>query len=341
MTKNKLVMVLVALCLLVAMLITTGGAAAGASAGPVKVPIIALASPGGSISPAGIVLVNSGSSKTFNIKPASGFHIVDVLVNGASVGRVLKYTFPSVTSLQRIHALFATNLVINAGAGAGGSIDPDGLVVAQYSKNAEFTITPDPGFYIAGLIVDGKRIIPVEKFTFKSVKTAHSILALFNSTYPILASATEGGSISNEGVIMVNAGADQTYQIVPDSGKHIVNVRVDEQWVGVVDNYTFPAVNAPHDIMAVFANVQYPVLAQVVGKGGTISPAGTMMIAVHNNQDYIITPNAGYYILEVKLDGTPIVLNTTDLTAAYTYTLSDVQAPHIIAVTFKKGIPPG
>jgi hypothetical protein len=344
MTKNKLVLVLVALCLLVTMVITTGGAASGVTAAAVRVPIIALASPGGVISPNGIVLVNVGGSKSFTIRPASGFHIVDVLVDGASVGRVTKYTFtnvppPEVAAVHRIHALFATNLVINAGAGEGGKIEPDGMVVVNYGKNATFTITPDPGYYIGGVIVDQQRIIPVSSFTFKSVKTAHSIQALFNKTFPILATANEGGSIEPEGVQMVNAGENKVYAITPESGKHIVNVRVDETWVGAVDTYTFNAVAGPHNIMAVFNTTQYPVTVKV-GPGGTVSPSGTLMMDLGSSEAFTITPKTGYYILDLVVDGTSIIGDVTDRAAAYNYLLENVTAPHLIVVTFKKGTPP-
>jgi hypothetical protein len=343
MTKKNLVMVLVSLCLLVTLVFTTGGAAAGVTAATVKVPIIALASPGGAISPNGIVLVNVGGSKSFTIKPASGFHIVDVLVDGASVGRVAKYTFanvppPEVAPVHRIHALFATNLVINAGAGEGGKIEPDGLVVVNYGKDATFTITPDPGYYIGGVIIDQKRFLPVNSFTFKSVKAAHSILALFNKTFPILATANEGGSIDPEGMQMVNAGENKVFTITPDSGKHIVNVRVDEIWVGALNTYTFNAVAGPHNIIAVFNTTQYPVTTKV-GAGGTVSPSGTLMMDLGSSEAFTITPKTGYYILDVVVDGTSIgtIPNPTE---AYTYNLNNVMAPHLIVVTFKKGTPP-
>jgi len=76
-----------------------------------KVPtfiISAAASPffGGSISPSGYISVNYLDSQTFNITPNTGFHIVDVLVNGHYVGAVSSYTFKDVQAANTISAIF-------------------------------------------------------------------------------------------------------------------------------------------------------------------------------------------------------------------------------------------
>ena len=69
--------------------------------------IIASAGANGSISPTGSVTVNSGTSQTFAITANSGYHIADVLADGASVGAVTSYTFNTVTANHTIAAGFA------------------------------------------------------------------------------------------------------------------------------------------------------------------------------------------------------------------------------------------
>ena len=58
----------------------------------------------GKISPDS-VNVNSGDSKKFVITPNDGYEIVDVLVNGVSVGKVSEYTFENVKSAAEITAV--------------------------------------------------------------------------------------------------------------------------------------------------------------------------------------------------------------------------------------------
>ena len=69
--------------------------------------ITASAGEGGSITPSGMVSVNSGSNQTFNIIPNSGYEISDVKVDGSSVGAVNSYTFNNISSNHTITATFA------------------------------------------------------------------------------------------------------------------------------------------------------------------------------------------------------------------------------------------
>jgi hypothetical protein len=286
------------------------------------------------------VMVSSGGSKTFTIKPDKGCHIVDVLVDGASQGKITKYPFTNVTAKHYIHALFASNLIINAGAGPGGSINPPGLVAVNYNANAIFTITPNAGYHIANVLIDGVGIGPTGSYTFKKVNAAHSIMATFSTVYPVLATASDGGSISPSGVTMIEEGADQLFTMTPQSEESkIVNIRVDEEWIGLVDEhltwegnvatYNLTAVGSPHDIMVVFATQKYPVFSKA-GKHGTISPIGTTMVVKGASLTYTVTPDSGY-AASITVDGESATL------AGNTYTFTDIVAPHYIAVTFTKG----
>jgi peptidoglycan/xylan/chitin deacetylase (PgdA/CDA1 family) len=71
-------------------------------------PIISVfASAGGSIIPAGNVNVNYGSSQSFTIKANANYYIIDVSVNGSSVGSVNSYTFNNIQDSYGIFATFA------------------------------------------------------------------------------------------------------------------------------------------------------------------------------------------------------------------------------------------
>jgi hypothetical protein len=69
--------------------------------------ITAAAGYGGTISPAGQVTVLDGDSEIFSIIPNAGNSVVDVLVDGISIGSVSSYTFSNVTSDRFITAVFS------------------------------------------------------------------------------------------------------------------------------------------------------------------------------------------------------------------------------------------
>ena len=68
--------------------------------------IDATATGGGSISPKGTVRVPVYDDQTFYMLAEPGYALVDVLVDGVSVGAVGSYTFRSVTRHHTIHAVF-------------------------------------------------------------------------------------------------------------------------------------------------------------------------------------------------------------------------------------------
>jgi hypothetical protein len=71
--------------------------------------IAASAGTGGSISPSGNVSVGCGSDQAFSISAAACYHILDVTVDGGSVGAVSGYTFTNVQANHTIAASFAQN----------------------------------------------------------------------------------------------------------------------------------------------------------------------------------------------------------------------------------------
>jgi hypothetical protein len=68
--------------------------------------ISATAGPNGSISPIGNVSVDSGTNLHFSIIPYLGYRVLDVLVDGTSVGSMTAYTFTNVTANHTISVTF-------------------------------------------------------------------------------------------------------------------------------------------------------------------------------------------------------------------------------------------
>ncbi len=69
--------------------------------------------------------------------------------------------------------------VIAATAGAGGSITPSGAVSVLVGADQSFTITPDSGYHVSDVLVDGVSVGPVSSYTFTDVTTPHTIGATF------------------------------------------------------------------------------------------------------------------------------------------------------------------
>ena len=211
--------------------------------------ITATAGANGSISLPGTTRVASGASQTYTIAPIAGYHVVDVLVDGSSVGAVGTYTFSTVTVPHTISATFAQNdaVIITASGTGGGSISPSGDVSVVKGTNETFTITPASGYAIGNVTVDGTSIGVMTAWTFSNVQTTHTIAATFIPT--ITATAGANGGISPSGTVRVASGASQTYTITPSAGYSVGDVLVDGASAGAVSTYTFNNVTvAAYDI---------------------------------------------------------------------------------------------
>ena len=68
---------------------------------------------------------------------------------------------------------------IKATAGAGGSISPSGNVSVREGRAQTFTITPDKGYAVSNVKIDGKSIGAVKSYTFKNVRRNHAIEVIF------------------------------------------------------------------------------------------------------------------------------------------------------------------
>jgi hypothetical protein len=153
--------------------------------------VTASAGSNGSIAPSGVVAVVAGAdSPAFAITANTGFHIADVLVDGASVGAVGTYTFHSVAGPHTIAASFApdipsvtTTYTITAQANAGGVVTP-GVQAVQSGANATVTITPNNGFHIESVLLDGSPIPPTSPVILLNVTASHTLAVTFAADGP-------------------------------------------------------------------------------------------------------------------------------------------------------------
>ena len=68
---------------------------------------------------------------------------------------------------------------IKATAGVHGSISPSGNVSVREGRDQTFTITPDKGYTVSNVKIDGKSIGAVKSYTFENVKKSHTIEVIF------------------------------------------------------------------------------------------------------------------------------------------------------------------
>ena len=249
------------------------------------------------------------------------------LINTAvSANQLLGYDPVKLAALMQPQATVHT---ITATAGTNGGISPSGTVSVNAGKDQSFTITPATGYHVADVSVDGASVGAVSSYTFTYVTTDHTISATFaaNPAYTITSSAGVNGSISPAGATTVLEGGSQTYTITPNFGYRVAEVVVDGVSVGTNMTYAFTKVTADHTISVSFRADDFLITSVAYG-GGTIDPAGETWVSRGGSKTYTITPNPGYAVSFVQVDG----VNKGALTS---YTFSNVTGGHKIKAYFK------
>jgi len=293
--------------------------------------ITASAGSNGSISPSGAQTVDYGSSQAFTITPAANYHVADVLVDGSSVGAVTSHTFTNVAAAHSISATFAIDtFTVTASAGSNGGISPTGAQTVNYGGNITFTITPDSGYHVGDVLVDGSSVGAVTSHTFTNVVATHTISATFApDTHNITASAGSNGAVSPSGTTAVNHGTSQSYTIAPAAHYHVADVLVDGSSVGAQTGYTFTNVAGAHTISATFAIDQFTIAASA-GTGGSITPSGSVSVDYGTSKSFTVAAAPGYHIADVLVDG-------VSQGAVASFTFTTVTAGHAVAASFAPG----
>lgn len=296
------------------------------------VTVTASAGTGGSISPSGSLTVPPGGTASFIIAPDPGYHVLSVIVDGTNKGAVSDYTFMNVTANHTIAAHFKPiTYTITAAAEANGAISSPGVNTVNTGGSMTFTITPDAGYHVADALVDGKSVGTRTSYTFTNVTASHTIMATFaeNAWFIIDSSAGPNGTISPSGRGSVLGGTNQRFTIIPAAGYRVADLLVDGASVGSLTSYTFLNVRAVHTVSATFTLDIYTITASVTNWDdsftvyGDITPSGMITVNKGDSRKFTITPNVGYMVYSVLVDG----VQKGGITS---YTFSDISSDHSI-----------
>jgi hypothetical protein len=244
-----------------------------------SIPAVGVGSVGGTVSPAGIVMVPDRDTQVFTITPAPNWHLQDILLDGASIPPAElanaqatgQYTLANVTADHTLDVIFqidVTHAVIEVRQPwIGGSIEPGGVFTVPVGSSMTFTITPDPSFTLNSVNTWNpwtNHMPPMTSYTFNNIAPGnHGIEAFFDPLpgYAMIDSFAfangipiGGGQVLLDGVPIqgqvtpVDITADHSLEAVPDAGftliefcGGIVNILDGVPCVSVPNPYLVPA----------------------------------------------------------------------------------------------------
>ncbi|MDM8523572.1 tandem-95 repeat protein [Desulfococcaceae bacterium HSG8] len=153
--------------------------------------------------------------------------------------------------------------------------------------------------------------------------------------YQISAVAGENGTIAPSGEVMVNAGDEMAFTIMPEPGYETDQVLVDGQPVMLTggNTFTFRNLTGNASISAAFKAIPRitHTITAIGGQNGIITPSGKVLVTEWERQGFLITPDPGYEIDIVLLDDLPA--NPID---GDKLDFINVIEDHTVYATFKK-----
>lgn len=84
---------------------------------------------------------------------------------------------------------------ITASSGGNGSISPSGSVLVDHGANQTFTFTPDSGYRVFDVLVNGSSVGAVSSYTFTNVTTPQTISVAFESIPAVSTPASSSWSL--------------------------------------------------------------------------------------------------------------------------------------------------
>jgi hypothetical protein len=151
---------------------------------------------------------------------------------------------------------------ITATTGANGTIAPLGVTTVNYGSGQTYSITPNTGYHIADVLVDGGSVGAVGSYTFTNVTGNRTIRVDFSNTHSVnIGTEGTGRGLITSTPAGINCGDVCQFEfvtgtrvvlnIIPDSGSVISDVRVDGYSQGPVNSITFSLWEDTHAVVAV------------------------------------------------------------------------------------------
>lgn len=292
----------------------------------------------GTIFPSAPVKVAANGKATFFFEPENGFTVKQVLVNGEKVaGDVAEYTIEGIDKDTTVSVEFEGSAVVEhtvtPQADLGGSINPSSPVTVADAGSQRFTFTPNSGYRVYQVFVDGNKVADsVTSYLLSNITDDKTIRVSFESIrYTVNAQATTGGTISPSGSMSLQQGSSKTFTFAPQDGYAVKEVRVDNVKVaGNVASYTLANVSKNTTVKVGYEQLAVKRTITVSSNvGGRVSEEGAIKIDDGSSKTFTFTPETGYQVKKLLVDGAPV-------TTASSYTFSSVSKDHTLAVEFAK-----
>ena len=286
---------------------------------------------GGTVTGAGSYLF--GDTASLTAVAAEGFKFVEWTEDGVSIGSdnplefVVNANRAFVAHFRQEYTVTVSVTPEEGGTAAGGG-------VYVYGTEATVVATPADCYDFDGWFVGDILVSEDAEYTFTVTEDVDLVAKFTLKTFEVTVTAEpeEGGVVSGGGTY--DCGTEVTVTAEADECYDFVGWFVGETLVSEDAEYTFTA-EADVDLVAVFTIKTY-VVTSTAGEDGAVDPEGETVVDCGDDLLFTFTPDEGYGVDQVTVDGVPVDVVGSPDTTDKTYNLEDIRDNHAIDATFKQ-----
>ena len=275
-----------------------------------------------------------GTEATVVATPADCYDFDGWFVGDILVSEDAEYTFTAEADvdLVAVFTLKTFEVTVTAEPEEGGVVSGGGT----YDCGTEVTVvaTPSDCYDFDGWFVGETLVSEDAEYTFTAEADVDLVAVFTLKTFEVTVTAEpeEGGVVSGGGTY--DCGTEVTVTAEADECYDFVGWFVGETLVSEDAEYTFTA-EADVDLVAVFTIKTY-VVTSTAGEDGAVDPEGETVVDCGDDLLFTFTPDEGYGVDQVTVDGVPVDVVGSPDTTDKTYNLEDIRDNHAIDATFKQ-----
>ena len=305
--------------------------------------------------------VEKGGDVKLELIPAKGAYIQELTVKGeprtVKKGETFQETLTADEDIT-VSVTFVQEYTVTVTADKGGNVLLDGEAVTEKTykegTEVELSVAADDDYQIESIAIDGTqediadtasftKKLTVDKDTTIAVKfiRVYTVTVTYDSQHGTVETdpAAQGGEVE---AVLVKQGGTLTIKATPNENYRVSEVEIDGKAESFDDNryvkdtpFTrdIKNITAPHTIKITFAPTRQTITV-ISGKHGKVE-YHPEKVSYNDSVDFIITPDDGYIIDTITVDGADVKANVRRATEkSYKLLLTEVQRDTKVTVTF-------
>lgn len=297
--------------------------------------------------------VDIGTEVTVKITPAAGSYIKALTVGGETVSVTKGEAYSGTVTVNANVAIVATvvkEFTVSAPAVEGGAITLNGgndtSITVDENTKVTVGVTADAGYQISSVAIGGAAQTLENDTTFNkeiTVTANTDVVVVFAKVYTVTVTHNENGSIeivepaTVGGAVTVENGTDVKIKATPEANYRVSDVKIngtkDDSVTGANNSGYEKTLTADKDytVVITFAPNTFAITKGQPENGSILIGADT--VDYNGSSEITVTPDAGYSVTSVKVNGTDIGMYETE-NRSVKFTIANITEAKNVEATF-------